>query len=143
MTANTDPALTAARSELARARAEIELLAAWAGGPRQGRGILDSLGMSPKSFGSDDTNAIATVLFEAGDARHGVPPMHPGEIALRTRFALAGVGCFDPRDQRPFVTGGSRWGPNAIDRLLTGCWFDPATMRSCAIALRDLIGGAA
>ena len=141
MNATADSVLIAAQSELARARAEIELLAAWSGGVRQGRSVLESLGMSPKSFGSDDANAIATVLFEAGDGRFGVAPMHSSEIAIRARLALAAVGCFDPHDERPFVTG-SRWGSNAIDRLLTGCWFDLATMRACAIALRDLIGGA-
>ena len=119
---------------LARAAAEVELLAAVASSPRQSWPILAAEGVTLDTFAEDDTTAIYAALAMA--ARPDGPPTPALTTALRCRHLLTALCLWDQNDLRPFA-GGSRWGPGPLAALLSRVPFDPDTIRRACARLRD------
>lgn len=121
-----------ALAHLARAAAEVELLAAVAGSPRQSWPILATQGVSLDLFAEDDSRAIYVVLQLAARP-DGPPTAHL--TARRCRWLLERLNLWDNEDLRPFA-GGSRWGPGPLAALLCRVPFDPDTIRRACARLR-------
>jgi hypothetical protein len=125
---------------VARARAELAVIADFAPAPKRGRAILDAVGVSLADFTEPDCAIIAGILFAVGEPKAPAPPVDV--IAVTIRDQLRAEGLYDQTDPRSFL-GGMRWSPGAIAALLTRCRFDPDALNQSAhslIALRQ--GGA-
>ena len=125
-------ALAVGAAALDRHRAEVELVAALAGSPRQALALAAAAGVTADDVANLDTLAILLALRHAAD---GPGPVCHSAIAAAARGLLASVGAWDADDPRTFVTGSDRWCPGGLAKLLTAVPFDPATVRAAASAL--------
>jgi hypothetical protein len=113
-----DPAIDYARRAMARARAEIVLLAMLMESPRRGRALADELHLTADDFTDDDTSAIYVGWRYAAERDAG------REWACRyARYCLRRVGAWDA-DETAANLANSRWSDGKLARLATRWEFD-------------------
>jgi hypothetical protein len=115
-----------------RLKAEVELLAHLAGGPRRGVPILNDLGIGPDSFANIDTLAIYLAVTYLG----ATTTTARAQLAKKL---LASVDRWDNQDVRPFVTFSHCWGPGPLTALLTRLPFEQGRLQRAAAELIQLI----
>ncbi len=131
--------MAAARLSQRLWRCQVRQLATVAPIGRWGLALAARAGVVVEHFTCDDTRAVWLALETADE--HGLIADRLTTVRLCVR-GLEAAGCWDPADERPFVSG-SRWGLPAVAALFTSVRRDEAEAAVPRVAAELLAAHAA